>query len=141
MPPHSSKSFDRKPSAADSCRSPATYGRVTQVILQANETTVEISLPQDHETGVVLQAASEYSPRPYSTLVCSAVVEREAETQLANNDEWIHLVYPKQQSADVLAGEAETRPHSEYVGVLAKVISRKDIRVVDSFATAASIEA
>lgn len=116
-----------------------------QVILQANETTVEISLPKDYENGVVLQSTTEYSPRPYSTLVCSAVVEHEAEMQLANNDEWIHLVYPKRNSAEVLGAEvdeSEEKVHSEYVGVLAKVISRKDIKIVDStFAGAPPIEA
>lgn len=72
---------------------------------------------------------------PYSTMVCSAVVDLDKSSSLVRKDDYIHFVYPKEK--DTVIGEGliddETdgagKPHTEYVGILAKVVHKKDFNI------------
>lgn len=69
---------------------------------------------------------------PYSTMVCSSVVDLDKSSNLIRTDDFVHFIYPKEKQAIVGEGimdDEDSSLHSEYVGILAKVISKKDIRV------------
>ena len=63
-------------------------------------------------------------PRPFNTLVCSAVVEPDNES----SKDWVYLIYPK--ASEPLVG-GELPAHKEYEGMLAQIVKRKDIRVFE----------
>jgi len=100
------------------------FSPMNQVVLGGNDSSLDIVINSEPKTGgVVLQKA-----QPYSTLVCSAVVEMDKQPS-TQDDEWIHFVYPKKK--DALIGGELSDQYSEYEGLLAKVVSRKDIRVFE----------
>ena len=58
-------------------------------------------------------------------------MEHEPQSNFAGKDQWIHLVYPKQKDSGFIGSEDKDTIDYEYVGLLAKIISRKEIRVVE----------
>lgn len=113
----------------------------TKIVLQ-DVSSVNLTLPSTDSEGLSVYPVQSYTSTgslsqggPYSTMVCSAVVDLDKSSNLVRKDDFIHFVYPKEK--DMVIGDDLLGPHhdgtgkldSEYVGILAKVVSKKDFKI------------
>jgi hypothetical protein len=105
-----------------------------------NVSSVNLTLPSGGMEGLnqldLYQSADYLSNSgPYSTMFCSEQIELDKSSNLVRKDDYIHFIFPKEKESvigeaiDQEPGNMGSQLHSEYVGILAKVVSKKDIRV------------
>jgi hypothetical protein len=112
-----------------------------KIVLQ-DSSSVNLTLPNSDSEGMSVYPIQAVQPSsilsqggPYSTMVCSAVIDLDKSSNLVRKDDYIHFVYPKEK--DTIIGEGlidddtdtTGKPDSEYVGILAKVVSKKDFKL------------
>lgn len=108
-------------------------------IVLRNVSSVNLTLPASGSGGlypVEVYQTEDYlsNSGPYSTMFCSAQVELDKSSNLVRKDDYIHFIFPKDKDSVIGegmedSGRVDNHLHSEYVGILAKVVSKKDLRV------------